>query len=212
VQDFEFPPVRLRRVVTGIAQENCYLVLAGERALLVDPGDDAALILSEVRREGARVEAVLLTHAHFDHVGAVQEVREALGVPVLLHREAREQYARAGELATAWGLPFRQPEAPDGDLEAGDLPFEGFGLRALFTPGHAPGHVALASSAGFVLAGDALFKGSIGRTDLPGSDHATLLESIRRELLALPGGTVVFPGHGPETTVLAEARSNPFLV
>jgi hydroxyacylglutathione hydrolase len=209
-ENFAFPGTTLHRLVTGVAQENCFLVQWDGEGLLVDPGDDGRDILELVQQSGARVTAILLTHAHFDHIGAVQEVRGALGASVFLHPEAEEQYRRAGELAATWGLPFRQPEPADGALPVGPLPL-GRGLEGRFTPGHAPGHVSIVSDAGFVLAGDALFKGSIGRTDLPGSDHALLLNSIESQLLSLPPDTVVFPGHGMETTVAAEALGNPFL-
>jgi glyoxylase-like metal-dependent hydrolase (beta-lactamase superfamily II) len=209
---FEFGPITVHRLVTGPIEENAYIVLGADaHGVIVDPGDDAGDILALVREHGAKPEAILLTHAHFDHVGAVEAVRRALEIPVWLHTEAGAQYAQAGLSAARWNLPFVQPSPPDHTLEIGSLEIAGIAFDVLPTPGHAPGHVSLYSSHGFVLSGDALFKGSIGRTDLPGSDHALLISSIREHLLTLPPQTVVLSGHGPETTIGAEANSNPYL-
>ena len=198
-------------MVTGQIQENAYLVVhdSGD-AVLVDPGDDAAQILEVVKAEKANVLAILLTHAHFDHIGAVQETRVALGSKVYLHEDAWTSYSRAHIAPARYNLPFVQPDAPDHTLEAGAITFGSLEFTALFTPGHAPGHLALYSSAGFVLSGDALFSGSIGRTDIPGADTDLLLERIRTQLYTLPDATVVLSGHGRDTTIGREKVSNPF--
>jgi hydroxyacylglutathione hydrolase len=203
---FTFGALELYRLVTGPVQENCYVVRhESGAAVLVDPGEDAADILEMVQKTNSSVKAILLTHAHFDHVGAVQATREALKVDVWLHPEARGQYDQSHLAATRWNLPFTQPEAPEHELQAGTWKLGELELEVLFTPGHAPGHVGLYSKAGvFVLSGDALFKSGIGRTDLPGSDHDTLISSIRTQLFTLPGQTVVFSGHGEETTIAKE--------
>ncbi len=205
--------LKLFRLVTGPVQENCYLVRHSSlSAVLVDPGDDAADILDLVSKTKSNLKAILLTHAHFDHIGAVQEIRAKLGIPVWLHTEALEQYAQSHLAATRWNIPFTQPDAPEHELNPGAWNFEQLAFDVLYTPGHAPGHVSLYSKVGnFVLSGDALFKGSIGRTDLPGCNHEQLLSSIRGELLTLPAETVVFSGHGEETTIGQEATSNPYL-
>lgn len=209
---FEFDALRVHRLVAGPLQENAYLVAGADGGgFLVDPGDDAGDILELLGRAGARPAAVLLTHAHFDHVGAVAAVRAALGVPVYLHPDARGQLDAAPLAAERWGFAIEPPGPPNRDLIPGPLEIGGLALAVLHTPGHAPGHVSLRLP-GFVFAGDALFRGSIGRTDLPGGNHETLLQSIRQELLSLPPETVVLPGHGPESTVGLEARTNPFLV
>jgi hydroxyacylglutathione hydrolase len=203
---FTFGKLKLHRLVTGSVQENCYLLRHETgAAVLVDPGDDAAEILEMVEKTNSNVKAILLTHAHFDHIGAVQATREALKVDVWLHPEARGQYDQSHQAAARWNIPFTQPEAPDHDLQPGTWTLGELEFEVLFTPGHAPGHVSLYSSAGgFVLSGDALFKSGIGRTDLPGCDHATLISSIRTQLFSLPAETVVFSGHGEETTIAKE--------
>jgi hydroxyacylglutathione hydrolase len=212
LSSFTFSDLSAHRLVTGPIQENTYLIRASSGdAVLVDPGDDASDILELVKRTDSRVLGVLLTHAHFDHVGAVQAVREALEIPVYLHREAWSQYAGAGLAAARWNLPFVQPAPPDLELPEGAFNVGTLAFTNLFTPGHAPGHVALHSSHGFVLSGDALFQGGIGRTDLPGGDHDLLLERIRTQLLTLPDDTVVLSGHGAETTIGHEKIGNPYL-
>ncbi len=209
---FAFSDVQLHRLVTGPVQENAYLVVGSDRrAVLVDPGDDAQDLLELIRQTNVQLEAILLTHAHFDHIGAVQAIREALEVPVYLHPDATTQYMQAGLAAARWNLPFTQPRPADRELLPGTLEAAGLPFQVLFTPGHAPGHVSLYSSAGFVLSGDTLFRGSMGRTDLPGCDHDLLIRSITSELLSLPPATIVFSGHGMETTIGHEAKTNPFL-
>jgi hydroxyacylglutathione hydrolase len=203
---FDFGNLELHRLVTGPVQENCYLIRHETGvAVLIDPGEDSADILELVQKTNSSVKAILLTHAHFDHIGAVEATREALKVEVWLHPEARDQFMQSHLAAARWNIPFTQPDAPDHDLNAGTWQLGELEFEVLFTPGHAPGHVSLYSSVGgFVLSGDALFKSGIGRTDLPGCDHATLISSIRTQLFKLPGETVVFSGHGEETTIAKE--------
>ncbi|PNY80752.1 MBL fold metallo-hydrolase [Deinococcus koreensis] len=203
---------RVWSLPTGPLQENAVLVAgADSQGFLIDPGDDAARLLELVRDSGVTVQAILLTHAHFDHIGAVQPVREALRVPVFLHPADLPLYRAGATSAARWNLPFVQPADPehaiaqDQVFTAGDLK-----LRARELPGHAPGHVVFVGE-DFVVAGDTLFQGGIGRTDLPGGDHARLIAGLQRELLSLPGDVAVYPGHGPRTTVGHERRSNPFL-
>ena len=204
----------LQRLTVGPLQENCYLLTNDETrsAVLVDPGDEAPRLIQAL--EGYTLEAVWLTHAHFDHVGALAELQEVFDVPTFLHPDDEPLLANASASAARFGLRVRQPNVaytPLGDAQV--LSFADREVRCLFTPGHAPGHIAFYfPGEKMVLAGDALFRDGIGRTDLPGGDHAQLMESIRTQLLTLPEETVVHPGHGPETTVGREAKSNPFLV
>ena len=179
--------------------------------VLIDPGDDAGQILGMVKASESKPSAIVLTHAHFDHIGAVQAVREALEIPVWVHKDALEQYSNVATIGAKWGLNITQPTPPEHLLEPGKTMFGELELDGLFTPGHAPGHLAFYSSHGYVISGDALFRGTIGRTDIPGGDHALLIEQIKTQLMTLPSDTMVFPGHGTETTIGAEVRGNPHL-
>lgn len=205
---------RVWTLSTGPLQENAVLV-AGQQneGFLFDPGDEADKVLAWVRSSGVTVRGILLTHAHFDHIGAVQPLREALKVPVYLHPADLPIYQMGAASAARWNLPFIQPEAPDHSIAQGQTFTAGdLTLTAREVPGHAPGHVVFVDQdSGFVVAGDTLFRGGIGRTDLPGGNHAQLLAGIAQELLTLPDATTVYPGHGPATTTGFERRTNPFL-
>jgi len=200
-------------IPNGVFVENTYLVIdegTGECAV-VDPGEDAELICRTLRDAGATAAAIWLTHAHLDHVLGVDRVREETGAPVYLHPADRSLYDATPQQSAAFGIPAPLLAPPDRSFAHGDeLRVGGLHFEVRHVPGHSPGHVALVGH-GAVFAGDVLFQGSIGRTDLPGGDFDTLIGSIRRELLALPDSTIVYPGHGPETTIGAERRSNPFL-
>ncbi|GAA5438844.1 MBL fold metallo-hydrolase [Deinococcus caeni] len=209
---FTHGPLRVWSLPTGPIQENAVLI-AGEQeqGFLIDPGDDAGRIAALVAGSGVTVTGILLTHAHFDHIGAVQPLREQLGVPVWLHPADRDLYALGAQSAARWNLPFTQPAPPDHDIAGGQTFTAGdLTLTARHLPGHAPGHVVFVAP-GVVIAGDTLFQGGIGRTDLPGGNHPQLLAGIRAQLLTLPDDTAVYPGHGPRTSVGHERRSNPFL-
>ncbi len=209
---FTHGALRLWSVPTGPIQENAVLIAgAGNEGFLIDPGDDAERLLTLVRGSGVTVRGILLTHAHFDHIGAVQPLREALQVPVWLHPADLPLYRAGAQSAARWNLPFIQPADPDHEITPGQTFTAGdLTLTARFLPGHAPGHVVF-TAPGLVVAGDTLFRGGIGRTDLPGGNHPQLLAGIREQLLTLPGDTAVYPGHGPRTTVATEAQTNPFL-
>ena len=196
----------------GPFEENCYLVVdeGTRRAVLVDPGDEGGRIVEAVRRSGATLEAIWLTHAHLDHVGGVAEVKRAWDVPIFLHPADEPLYANAYRQAAAYGVPFEQPPASDQRLADGQVMRVGsLSFEVMHTPGHAPGHV-IYHGHGVILGGDLLFAGSIGRTDLPLSNPAQMSASLER-LMTLPADCDVHPGHGPATTLAAELRSNPFL-
>ncbi len=202
------------RVFTvGPVQENCYLVrqAGADRAVIVDPGDEAPRILQAVEELGVGVEAILLTHTHFDHIGAVAPVAKATGAPVWCP-EIEQGVLLDIDRYVPWpGFgPFENYEA-DHLLSGGEtLSLAGMDFDVVFTPGHSPGHVTYAVD-GALFSGDVLFQGSIGRTDLPFGDHARLLQSIAELLAAYPDETVVHPGHMGLTTLGAERASNPFL-
>jgi glyoxylase-like metal-dependent hydrolase (beta-lactamase superfamily II) len=199
------------RTVGGFA-ENCYLVVDERqgRAVLIDPGAEPERLVAMVRAAGATLEAIWLTHAHVDHIGGIVGVRRIWNVPVYLHPADRPLYDRGAAQAAFYGLPFEQPPPPehaladDDVLRVGDLEF-----RVMHTPGHAPGHVVFVGE-GHALGGDLLFAGSIGRTDLPFSDPARMNESLER-ICTLPDEVVLYPGHGPVTSVGVERATNPFL-
>lgn len=212
--------LRVLTLPLGPLETNAYLIVddASGEAVVVDPGGDAPRIEAALREAGARPVAIWLTHAHFDHVGGIADLLEAdllqgEALPVLLHPDDARLFEHATVQAAAYGLMVRDPGVTPAPLVHGQtLTLGEHSARCLHTPGHAPGHVVFVfDDAGFVLAGDALFRGSIGRTDIAYGDHETLLRSIREHLLTLPDETIVYPGHGPATTIGAERRSNPFL-
>ena len=205
--------MRIIQIPNGQFIENCYLVVdeqAGECAI-VDPGEEAGLILHKLAATSAKPVAIWLTHAHIDHVLGVPRVAAETGVPVWLHPADRALYDAVPEQATWFGLAAPALPPPNRTFAHGDTVRVGeVAFQVRHTPGHSPGSVSLVGP-GVVLGGDVLFAGSIGRTDLPGGDFDTLIASIERELLSLPDATIVYTGHGPETTVGRERRSNPFL-
>ena len=181
-------------------------------AILVDPGATVGEMLAAVAAARLTVEAIVLTHAHIDHVEGVPAAREATSAPIWLHRADEELYQAAPLQAQWFGVQVGTLPPVDRYLEDGDrIGFGECALEVRFTPGHAPGHVTLVGD-GVALVGDCVFNGSIGRTDLPGGDLSTLMRSIRERILTLPDETVLYSGHGPETTVGHERASNPFLV
>ncbi len=185
--------------------------------VLVDPGDEVAELLRVVAEEKLDIRRILLTHAHVDHVSGTAKAKAATGAPVWLHHADLPLYERAVEQAAVFGFDIEPPPPVDRfyDLSA-PIDVGTLSARVLHTPGHTPGGVCLlvgpSGAAGTVLlAGDTLFAGSIGRTDLPGGDYDTLIGSIRDVLFVLPNDLVVHPGHGPSTTIGRERRTNPFL-
>jgi glyoxylase-like metal-dependent hydrolase (beta-lactamase superfamily II) len=200
--------------MVGIFQENAYLVRAGDgdEGLIVDPGDEADRILQAVRRTGLRPAAIVGTHGHLDHVGAAAELQEALGIPFRLHAEDEFYLATLADQARAFGLPPVRAPRVDAYLEDGeDLAIGADAVRVVHLPGHTPGGVGLYDGKVFIV-GDTVFAGSVGRTDLPGGDWDVLRRTLRERLLVLPDATLLYPGHGPPTTMGAERGSNPFLI
>jgi hydroxyacylglutathione hydrolase len=199
----------------GPVQENCFLVRrdGAEQALIVDPGEEAPRILGAVEQLGVSVEAILVTHCHFDHVGAVAPVAQATGAPVYVSEIEKPVLADIMSYVPFSGFgPFESYEA-DHTLRGGEtLTLAGFDIDVLFTPGHSPGHLTFSiPDAHAIFSGDVLFQGSVGRTDLPGGDWGTLLSSIGTLVDALPEETAVYPGHMGITSLGAERRTNPFL-
>ena len=187
-------------------------------AVLIDPGDEVESLLAFAERQSLAIRQILLTHAHVDHVTGVAAAKRALGVPVHLHHDDLFLYERAVESGAMFGLTV-EPQPPIDLFYTPDQAI-GFGMydvRPHHTPGHCPGGVCLqvgrkGQAGRDLFVGDTLFAGSIGRTDLPGGDYATLMASIRTVLFAFGDDAVVYPGHGPQTTIGQERRTNPFLV
>lgn len=198
-------------------QQNCSLLTCTQtrKAALVDPGGEAEKLIEAVEQADATLEQVLLTHGHIDHIGGAADVAAHFSVPIVGPHRADEQLIQGvAAQAAMFGTPGVKAPSIDrwlegGDtVEVGDLTFD-----VLFTPGHAPGHVIFVNHAHkFIVMGDVLFQGSIGRTDLPGSDHGTLMKSIFQTVLPLGDDYQFLPGHGPGSTLGAEREGNPFIV
>jgi hydroxyacylglutathione hydrolase len=208
----------------GLLRCNCSVVGDPEtrEAIVLDPGDEVERILAVIAAHDLKVKAILNTHAHIDHVGGLCKMQQATGAPVLMHPDDLELY-RHLDMQAAW-IGMRPPESVevDGFLREGDsVRWGGYEGRVIHTAGHTPGSVCLhvpstagkatAGEAGKLFAGDTLFAGSIGRTDLWGGSFEAIMRSIHTKLLSLPDDTVVYPGHGPATTIGEEREGNPFL-
>jgi len=197
-------------LTVGPLQENCWILRRDDRALVVDPGAEAERIIDAVRE--LTVEAILLTHTHFDHVGAVAPLARHTGAPVYCPRLEVPVLQDINAYVFPGFGPF-EPYDPEETVQGGEqLHLAGLALDVIFTPGHSPGHVSYSiADEQVLLDGDVLFQGSIGRTDLPGGDYPTLMESIATLLNTLPDETRVLPGHMGETTLGRERATNPFL-
>jgi len=197
----------------GQFAENCYLVADGSsgQAIMIDPGEESARFLAELRDRGWLLDGIWLTHGHIDHIMGVGAVHAATRAPIYLHPKDRALY---DDLPTygAWvGMELDPPPAPQFELVPGKAVRVGkYEFEVRFTPGHSPGSVSFLGH-GMIFGGDVLFNGSVGRTDLPGGDSSTLMATIQTEFLSLADSTVVHSGHGPDTTIGLERLTNPFL-
>jgi hydroxyacylglutathione hydrolase len=195
----------------GPVQENAWLASQDGRALLVDPGEEADRLSKEIEERRLEVEAILITHCHFDHVGAVAAMARATGAPVHCPAGEVQILENINDYVRFPGFGPFEPYSPEHSVKGGDrLTLAGFDIDVISTPGHSPDHVTYRVG-DVIFSGDVLFQNSIGRTDLPGSDHATLMRSIATLLDTLPGETHVLPGHMGPTTLDAERATNPFL-
>jgi len=205
--------VKIVQIPNGQFVENCYLVIdeGSRECVVIDPGEEAGLILRRIAEAGVRPVAIWVTHAHLDHVMGVPRLSRETRAPIYLHPADRELYDHVIQQGLAFGIRVESLPPPDREFVPGETVQVGtVGFTVRHAPGHSPGSVCLVGD-GVVFTGDVLFAGSIGRTDLPGADFDTLIRSIERELLVLPDSTMVYSGHGPETTVGRERGTNPFL-
>lgn len=203
----------IKQLTVGPIMANCY-ILGCERtreAAVIDPGDETDKILMSLASEKLTLKHILNTHGHFDHVGGNRQLKDATGAELLIHAADAAMLAQLSASAAAFGLSAQNSPPPDRTVAEGDrVSFGDIALTVLHTPGHTPGGISFHTDR-CVFVGDALFYGSIGRTDFPGGDYDTLIASIRTKLFTLDDDTTVYTGHGPATTVGQEKRSNPFV-
>jgi hydroxyacylglutathione hydrolase len=208
--------LNIRMFSLGPVQTNCYIVSNKEKECLIfDPGEESARIIKEIKAGGLKPLAIFLTHAHFDHIGAVDDVRNAFSIPVYIHEKEVSWLSDpmkngSGKYAE---LPNYTVEEPDFVISKEQhFSMSTFEFDAVFTPGHSPGSISyIFKEDQFAIVGDTLFERSIGRTDLVGGSTKVLLQSINEKLLTLPEDTYIYPGHGNFTTPQAEKQLNPFL-
>jgi hydroxyacylglutathione hydrolase len=206
--------VILKMLVVGPIQANCY-ILGCERtklAAVIDPGGDANRILMVLAKEGLRLVYIINTHGHFDHTTDNKRLKEVTGAQLVIHRADAPMIMNQSEKGSMWGMRIENSPAPDRYVEEGDMiAFGDISLKVLHTPGHSAGGISLFTDK-MVFVGDTLFAGSIGRTDFPGGDYKSLIRHVREKIFTLGDDVVVYPGHGPRTTVGQERQTNPFFV
>jgi len=203
---------KLHTLVVGRLQTNCYILQSDSTALVIDPGDEPERILRFIDDIAVKPSKIVATHTHFDHVLGVNTIRAKLNIPFLIHRDDLSMLESMQSRVRQF-MSFRVPPPPKVDQFLADGESITIGqdrVKVIHTPGHSPGSISLAGQ-GFVLTGDALFNQSIGRTDLPGGDLDTLIRSITDRLFSLNDDTIVYPGHGPETSIGDEKLTNPFV-
>jgi len=204
--------VILQMLVVGPIQANCY-VLGCERtkeAAVIDPGGDVDKILMTLTKDKLRCVYIINTHGHFDHTGDNKRLKEVTGAKLVIHRADAPMILHQASSGSMWGMEVEDSPPPDVYVEEKDvITFGDISLQVLHTPGHSPGGISLLSDK-MVFVGDTLFAGSIGRTDLPGGDYEVLIRNVKEKIFPLGDDVVIYPGHGPKTTVGRERRSNPF--
>ena len=204
----------IEKLEVGMIMANCYIVGCEKtrQAVVIDPGDEGDRILYRLADNKLTVAYIINTHGHFDHVGANKQLKEATGADLLIHEADAPMLSMLSEMAESFGMAMDNSPPPDRTLKDGDkITFGDITMDVIHTPGHTPGGISLVTDKkAFV--GDTLFAGSIGRTDFPGGDFNTLIESIQKRLFPLGDDVTVYCGHGPETTIGMERRTNPFVM
>ena len=207
--------IEILQLPLGPLQTNCYVAVCQQtmKTAVIDPSWNGRSIATLAKERGYEISHILLTHSHFDHVGGLADLKEETNAPIYIHPEAIPMLSQAPNSAAGFNLTMPAPPPADNMLAEGDIIEVGqLKFEVLFTPGHAPGHVSFYVREHHVLFdGDVLFQRSIGRTDLPGCHHPTLMKNIREKLVVLPDETAVLSGHGPTTTIGQEKQWNPFL-
>lgn len=210
--------LNVRSYSLGPVQTNCYIVSNKKKECLIfDPGEEGARLIKEIRNSQLKPLAIFLTHAHFDHIGAVDELRDAFDMPLYIHEKEVSWLSDpmkngSGKYAELKNYVMREPQEEHILKGAGELVIGDFTFRAAYTPGHSPGSLSyIFDEDGFAIVGDTLFERSVGRTDLIGGSMNVLVQSIREQLFTLPDETIIYPGHGSYTTPAAEKQHNPFL-
>jgi len=202
----------IKKLIVGPLEENTYIIgdEKTKEAIVVDPGDEPDRIIEVIKDNAFNVKAIICTHAHFDHLGAIGDIKKATGAEILIHKEDVELYRAAKDQAAFWGYDLDEIPQPDDFIDEGDeVQIGNMRFRVLHTPGHSPGGICLYGE-GIIITGDTLFQGSVGRTDFPGGDIGKLRDSFKR-LLELPANTKILSGHGPESTIGREKRENIFI-
>jgi hydroxyacylglutathione hydrolase len=204
--------LKIKKFEVGPLFVNCYVLYDKDtkEAVVIDPGDEPDLILDFVKEEGLSVKYIICTHGHFDHIGAVKEIKEQTGAKIILHEKDLEIYRNSPEVAVQFfGIEIDSQPEPDEFIKDEELLTIGYiNLKIIHTPGHSPGSISIYTD-GYIFTGDTLFAGSVGRTDLIGGSMQALFNSLKK-IASLPDETVVLPGHGPKTKIGIERKTNPY--
>ena len=212
------PKLSVRSYTLGLVQTNCYIVSNKQKECIIfDPGEQGAAMIKEIHNHGLKPLAIFLTHAHFDHIGAVDLLRDAFEIPVYIHKAevswlADPKKNGSGNYMELQNIIVRPPKEEHIIHKEQTFKISDFEFEAVFTPGHSPGSITyIFKEDGFAVVGDTLFERSVGRTDLIGGSMKVLMDSIHQKILTLPEDTIIYPGHGDYTTPAAEMENNPFL-
>ena len=203
----------IKRLVVGSLSANCWIAgsVNSGQGLLMDPGGNDAIISRAIDDTWLDIKLIILTHGHSDHIAALYEIQEKTGAEVAIHISDADFLEGRGSLSSQFGISYKTPHPPDRLLREGDtIGVDGLTLKVIHTPGHTPGSISLYTE-GKIFTGDTLFRRGIGTTMMPGSSRSQLISSIQTRLMTLPDDTVIYPGHGRETTIGAERRDNPYV-
>ncbi len=204
--------MKIRRIAVGTLEGNCYIVIdeGSREAMIIDPGDEPDRIIDIIKEEGVNVRHIVCTHAHFDHVGAIPELKAETGASIVMHQDEKAVYAASKDMAAAWGFDIDDMPEPDVFVKEGDhITVGGLRFEVMHTPGHSPGSICLLGNS-VLFSGDTVFAGSIGRTDFPGGSIELMKRSFKR-VIDLRDDIEILSGHGPATTVGREKRENFFI-